>query len=383
LSNVVAGTNVVAVEVHNFRSLSGAMLPSPDIVFESALLYTLPPPVIPPPFITNVVVLPGESVATITWTTLSNATSQILYGTNGALGSATSVDSNLVSTHAIELTGLRPRREYFFQIVSTSGTNVFRLDGSFSTVPFHQSLVTFSNLWRYTTNSLNGINWTVPAYDDSEWLGEGPALLYIENNPDVFPRNTVLPNGEDGHPLPTYYFRTHFPFSGDSAGFALAFTNFIDDGAIFYLNGVEIQRVRMPAGTGSSYEGSASACPPGGCDATFETPDLFRIGGDWMTNVVAGDNVLSASVHQFGVGSSDVVFGSSVSLVRATASETPLRIARDGETICLSWAGEFLTLQQASGLNPTAWTDVTAVPMQMSPYCVTNATGSVFYRLRN
>ena len=28
-------------------------------------------------------------------------------------------------------------------------------------------LLTFSSPWRYTTNTLDGVGWTAPAYDDS------------------------------------------------------------------------------------------------------------------------------------------------------------------------------------------------------------------------
>jgi hypothetical protein len=314
--------------------------------------------------------------------TISNATSQVFYGTNAALGSATPLSSNLISSHAMVLTNLEPLTEYFFRLVSTSGTNVYTSDGSFATVAFRQSLVTFSNRWRFTTNNLDGTNWTAPEYDDSGWTGEGAALLYVENNPDVFPRATLLPNGDDGIPYPTYYFRTRFAHPGDPAGLALLFTNFIDDGAVFYLNGVEIQRVRMPEGAAPGYVTSASACPPNGCDATFEAPDIFRIGGDLMTNLVAGENVLSVEVHQFGDASTDIVFGSEVSLVRALASETRLRIARTDDAVCLSWDGAFLTLQQAAPENPGAWTDVVGT-VRSRPYCITNPAGSVFYRLRN
>ena len=98
LSNLVVGTNVVAVELHNVT------VNSADATFEGALMYTLPPP--PPPFIANVTVLPGETEATITWTTRSNSTSQILYGPAPALGSSTPLDTNRVSNHAMVLTGL-------------------------------------------------------------------------------------------------------------------------------------------------------------------------------------------------------------------------------------------------------------------------------------
>lgn len=137
-----------------------------------------------------------------------------------------------------------------------------------------------------------------------------------------------------------------------------------------------------PAPTPVGYSSFAIACPPNGCDATFETPDVFRIGGDAMTNLVAGDNVLAAEVHQQSNASSDVVFGAAVTLVRATAGETKLRINMTNSTPCVSWDGEFLTLQHASVFSGSnAWSDVPG--SIKSPYCITNPVSSRFYRLRN
>jgi hypothetical protein len=349
-----------------------------------ALLYALPPPVQLPPFITNVVVAPGETNAVITWTTLSNSTSQILYGETPALGSSNMLDSNAVANHAMVLTGLQRVTQYHFRIVSTVGANRYTEDGTFSTVPFYSPLVTSSNNWRFTTNNLDGVNWIAPGYDDSGWLGQGPALLYIEDNVGVTPRNTPLPNGANGSPYPAYYFRTHFPFSGPVPGFALVFTNFIDDGAVFYLNGVEIQRVRMAGGL-VSYTNLSIGCPDNNCDTTPDVPDVFRIGGDAMTNlVVGGDNVVAAEVHQFNGVGSDIVFGSAVGLVRALAGETTLRIGRTNDVVCVSWDGEGLILQRASSLSSgtNSWADVVG-PGATNPYCTTNPAATAFYRLRD
>jgi len=377
LSDLVSGTNVVAVELHNVQANSA------DATFEGALIYTLPPP--PPPFIANVVVLPGETNATMTWTTLSNSTSQVLYGTTPTFGSSTALDTNRVSNHAMVLTGLQPLTQYYFRLVSSNGASQEVYDGAFTTVPLVVPLITFSNAWRFASYNLDGANWMARDYDDSAWEGEGPALLYIENNSDVIPRNTPLPSASGGLPFPTYYFRTHFNMPNPPAGFALVFSNYIDDGAVFYLNGAEVGRVRMePAPAPVTYSSFATACPPNGCDATFEAPDMFRLGGDVMTNLVVGDNVLAAEVHQQSGGSSDIVFGTAVSLVRATAGETRLRISTTNSAPCVSWDGEFLTLQHASVLSggSNVWSDVPG-PIRSSPHCITNPPSTTFYRLRN
>ncbi len=372
-STLVTGTNVLAVEVHNFNPTS------PDITFESALFSIQPPD--PAPFITNIVVSPGETSAMVSWVTRANASSQVQYGLTTGYGSSTPFDVTLVTNHNVTITGLQPTLPYYFRILSVAGSTTNTATGSFTTTTFNVPLLTFSNSWKFTTNEVEP-TWTLLGYDESAWEGEGMSLFFIENNPDVIPRNTLLPGTSNNAALPIYYFRTHFSVSNSVAGFSLLFTNFIDDGAIFYLNGTEIQRVRMPAGPGS-YSTLASDCPPNGCDATFEAPDVFRVGGDLMTNIVAGDNVLAAEVHQVAFDDSDVVFGSAVSLVRASAPETRLNISRSNNVLCISWVGEFLTLQQASNLTGLIpWTDVPG-QIRNSPYCTTNPAAMRFYRLRN
>src|SRR5438046_5883154 len=49
----------------------------------------------------------------------------------------------------------------------------------------------------------------------------------------------------NGYPYTTYYFRTHFTSANSAPGTALLFSSYIDDGAVFYLNGAELYRVRM------------------------------------------------------------------------------------------------------------------------------------------
>ena len=377
LSNLAVGTNVVAVELHNYRPSN----PSPDVAFESAVHFTLPPPPIPPPFIANVLILPGETNAVVTWSTISNATSQLFYGPTPALGASNTLDGNLVSDHAMLLSGLQPTREYYVRIVSAFGTNEYVYDGVFTTTSFFRPVVTVSNLWRFNWEDLSAITWLAPNYDDSEWPGLGFALFYVEDNAGVSPRNTSLPT-DNGVPYPTYYFRTHFDFADTSAGYALLFTNFLDDGAVFYLNGQEVRRVRVNSGP-ISYNSSANGCPVNACEATLDAPDVFRLSGDAMTNLLAGDNVLAVAVHQFPSAENDVVFGSTVGLVRALASETRLRIQRFENVVSVSWDGAGLTLQSTRDLMGTAgWSDV-IVSNNSNRYCVTNPVTATFFRLRD
>ena len=51
----------------------------------------------------------------------------------------------------------------------------------------------------------------------------------------------------------TYYFRRHFNFIGNRADASLAFSAYVDDGLVMYLNGSEIYRLRMPGGAIMQY----------------------------------------------------------------------------------------------------------------------------------
>ena len=64
------------------------------------------------------------------------------------------------------------------------------------------------------------------------------ALLAVSKNPDVYPKNTTLPS-TNGIVASGYYFRIHFRAT-NAPGLVLVFSNYVDDGAVFYLNGAEI-----------------------------------------------------------------------------------------------------------------------------------------------
>jgi hypothetical protein len=368
LTNLLQGDNVLAVEVHNYSS------GSPDITFGSALYCQRW-------FLDRVTVAPGITNATVSWVTASKTGAQIQYGLTAALGDATAVDPGLAASHTMTLTGLWPSTTYYFRIIAMAGVNQYIREGSFTTLPRVRPLLDLASSWRYTTNNLDGQAWQSRGYDDSGWMGAGPALLGVEDNPSVGPINTALPGTPASLP-PTYYFRTTFFFTNNPAGGALLFSNYVDDGAVFYLNGKEMSRVRMAAAPQPvTYTALATGSPPGtNGDATG--PDLFQVSGDLMTNLVVGTNVLAAEVHQATAESTDIVFGSAVFFLPALVTETRLSGQRSNNVAWISWEGRGFTLQSTSGLGGTnTWSDVPG-SAQTSPYVVTNPPAAIFYRLR-
>ena len=112
--------------------------------------------------------------------------------------------------------------------------------------------------------------------------------------PQGFALNTPL-QLEGIHARTTYYFRTQFENNLPSVtNFYL--THIIDDGAIFYLDGVELARFNMPVGP-IDY----STISTSGVEAAHRTNGLYTI--------APGPHTLAVEVHQASTASSDVVFG--------------------------------------------------------------------------
>jgi hypothetical protein len=61
---------------------------------------------------------PGQTSAVITWTTNNPASSQVAYGSTSGYGATTSLDSTLVTSHSVSLSGLSAGAPYHFQVLS-------------------------------------------------------------------------------------------------------------------------------------------------------------------------------------------------------------------------------------------------------------------------
>ena len=159
-----------------------------------------------------------------------------------------------------------------------------------------------NHTWKYLVEGTNqGTAWRERDFDDSSWIS-GVGLFGFESTPGVYPyrfQTTWLPI--DGRI--TYYARTHFQWNGSNwPDVLLRATNYIDDGAVFYLNGVEIGRVRL---TNEVVEFDTPAQP----SFAEGQPDVleFRI-----HSMQRGDNVLAVEIHNASPLSHDIVFGMSM-----------------------------------------------------------------------
>jgi hypothetical protein len=145
-------------------------------------------------------------------------------------------------------------------------------------------LVAPGSTWKYVDDgSDQGTAWRTPAFNDAAWAS-GPARLGFEVGGEA----TVTRTG--GRPV-TAYFRRHFTLA-DAAGFSeLALRLLRDDGAVVYLNGIELVRDNMPSGTITSSTNAVDFVT-GGATTAFHD---FTIPAGALRS---GDNVIAVEVHQ-------------------------------------------------------------------------------------
>jgi chitodextrinase len=87
-----------------------------------------------PPVISNLTVAPNGTTATITWSTDTPSSSQVVYGTTSSYGSSTTLDTTLVTSHSQTISGLTLGQTYHYSVTSTdgSGNTASSSDATFS-----------------------------------------------------------------------------------------------------------------------------------------------------------------------------------------------------------------------------------------------------------
>jgi hypothetical protein len=245
--------------------------------------------------------------------------------------------------------------------------------------PLSASLIHAGAEWRYfdATNDL-GTAWRWAAYSDEAWKS-GPALLGFGDANGVLPVTTVANNQQW-----TTYFRR--PFVVPSQAFVNGLTARLqrDDGAVVYLNGIEVWRDNLPGGT-----------------ITHATPASSAIGGAaeraWMTNAISpyllveGTNLLAVELHQSSVTSSDIAFDFGLDATVVLPEQPSLQAAAANGLFSLNWpatdAGAF-GLEAATNLTPpVAWVALTNAPLcQGQAWLLAwpmRTNGACFFRLRS
>jgi hypothetical protein len=168
--------------------------------------------------------------------------------------------------------------------------------------PVVGTLIAANSIWKYLDNgSDQGTAWRALAFNDSSWPSGAAELGYGDGD-----ETTVV--GFGPNPVSrsiTTYFRRTFTVADPARVGQLVLNLVRDDGAIVYLNGVEIGRSNLPSGTTFFYNTLAPTAVEGPDESTF-FPLAFST--DPRELLVPGTNTLAVEVHQQAITNSDLSF---------------------------------------------------------------------------
>jgi hypothetical protein len=243
-----------------------------------------------------------------------------------------------------------------------AGTIYYTLDGSdprlpgggispaaLSAVATSTTFIPLGDTWRYRdTGSLPAANWASPAYNDSTWSSGAAPLGYGTGD-----EATVVSFGpSSSSKYPTTYFRRSFNVANPATVTGLTLGLARDDGAVVYLNGTEVVRSNMPAGT-IGYATFAATTVSGNDKLVVQN---FTIPPNLL---VTGNNVIAVEVHQVNAGSTDLRFD--LSLVQSSAPSIVLNgnttvkaRLRSGTTWSALTAADFSVTHPLAAAGPYA-----------------------------
>jgi Bacterial Ig domain/Calcineurin-like phosphoesterase len=172
-----------------------------------------------------------------------------------------------------------------------------------------QTLVPAGSSWKYNDSGSNlGTAWRAVTYNDASWSTGAAQLGYGDGD-----ESTVLSYGSNpNNRRITYYFRRSFGVANPASISALTVRFVRDDGLVIYLNGTQVVRSNMPAGTISYTTRATTAIGPPDESAWQQAaidPSLL----------VAGTNVLAVELHQQSPTSTDISFDLELNATQAQA----------------------------------------------------------------
>jgi hypothetical protein len=258
--------------------------------------------------------------------------------------------------------------------VSITGTNA----------PGLAVIIPNGSTWKYLDDGSDQmLFFTSPFFDDTGWSNGVAEFGYGDAAGNSRPERTVVGFGPDANnKYPTTYFRKVFHLADPTAYSDYLLRVLRDDGAIVYLNGVEVFRSGLTNETVDFLTYTPPAVGDDGAVYQETNLTLVQLGGI----LVPGDNTIAVEIHQDSPTSSDISFDLMLwGIVPAGPSLTITPASGHQADIAWPFPSAGYILESKSDLNVGSWNTVTEldVPDAMFHHVVVNtSTGARFFRLR-
>ncbi|HEY5591471.1 MAG TPA: CotH kinase family protein [Paludibacter sp.] len=224
-----------------------------------------------------------------------------------------------------------------------------------------KTLVAKQSIWKYLDDGTNqGTTWFETAFNDASWKSGQGELGYGDGG-----EKTIISYGSgSSNKYITTYFRHSFSISeADKTGSNYMINLMRDDGAVVYLNGVEVVRDNIKTGI-IDYNTLTPTSIGGTAESTYYS---FPVDKNLL---VTGNNVISVEVHQNAANSSDISFDlelvcyvSDNNGYVSTAKNYPVTLTGDLNLIAVYEAGTACVVPAVISENTTLY-------KSCSPYLV-------------
>ncbi|RXK57734.1 T9SS type A sorting domain-containing protein [Lacibacter luteus] len=174
------------------------------------------------------------------------------------------------------------------------------------------SIISYGSSWKYLDNGSNqGTTWRTVSFNDAAWATGNAQLGYGDGD-----EATVVSYGSNANKKHiTTYFRKTITVADASVFSSYTLNIKRDDGAVVYINGVEVYRTNMPTGTISyTTKASTDAADDGNTAQTI----TLNAGA-----LVTGTNVIAVEVHQRTANSTDLSFDLLLTGIAGGGDTTP------------------------------------------------------------
>jgi acid phosphatase type 7 len=225
------------------------------------------------------------------------------------------------------------------------------------------SLINAGSNWKYFDQGQAPVGWNLTSFDDATWAQGNAELGYGDGD-----EATVVGFGpSSSNKYMTTYFRRSFTVV-DPTQFAVLLAELVrDDGAVVYLNGIEIWRSNMPSG---SIEFST---PAAGTVAWPNENNWYSLSVS-ASYLVAGTNVLAVEIHQDEPSSSDISFNfrlNANTTLAANVTRGPYLQKATQSSIILRWRTSVATDSRVRyGLSPANLDNTLTLPQFVTDHSI-------------
>ncbi len=262
-------------------------------------------------------------------------------------------------------------------VMTDAQTFLISVSSNLATAYF--SLVPTGSVWKYLDTGVEpSSSWRNNNFNDNSWktgsgilgYGTGGETTTVSFGPNAAAKYT------------TTYFRKLLFVPDSSMVFSLDARLLRNDGAVVYLNGVEIWRDNLPSGTVSNQ--TLSTVPITGIDASTYITKSFS-----PSLLLDGTNYLAVELHQSAPNGPDVAFDFELKGFATIPTRVPLSIGRSNNAVALTWPSDGSWYQLFTTTNlapPSFWSRATNAPAlsngQWSIQVPTGTNRAQFFRLQ-